>query len=136
MPLPPAQPVRTTTPSAAAPTAVPHGAAKSRPVCSFQMWSMGWNRSPNRDVLRPPDSGTASSSSPLVVPTLPTRDVSMLDGAAGSGTTDGLSPWITSGVCAENGSKRPVDGVTSGEISARGAARAPTAAGVTDAVGS
>lgn len=53
MPLPPAQPVRTTVPGAAAPTGVPQGAARSRPECSFQTLRMGWNLIPKRDVFRP-----------------------------------------------------------------------------------
>lgn len=89
MPLPPAQPVRTTLPSAAAPTAVPQDAARSSPVWSFHTCSTGWNRSPNRDVLRP-ESGIESSASGFAVPTFSTATVRMVGGAVGSGTTEGV----------------------------------------------
>ena len=86
VPLPPAQPARTTVPAAAAPTGVPQGAARSRPVCSFQTWRTGWNRMPKREVLRP-WMGMDSS-----VP----DDVRVTDGMGAVGTLEGRVRTIVS----------------------------------------
>lgn len=121
MPLPPAQPVRTTVPAAAAPTGVPHGAARSRPECSFQTLRMGWKRIPNRDVLRP-WTGIANSVPPpgftdgmATVGTLEGRVrtvVSSPGGSSGTGADD-EAPATTWPVPAGADAPEPSRGISS-----------------------
>ena len=102
MPLPPAQPVRTTVPAAAAPTGVPHGTPQSRPVWSFHTLSTGWKRMPNLEVVRP-FTGRVSSASGLALPIGLTFSLVIVFGAVGRGTGTSLWP-ATSGVAALSGS--------------------------------
>lgn len=123
MPLPPAQPVRTTVPAAAAPTGVPHGAARSRPECSFQTLRMGWNRIPKRDVLRP-WTGMASKVPPpgvtdgiATVGTLEGRVRTVVSSPGGSsgGGADAGAPATTGAVAAGADAPEPRRGVIPSE---------------------
>lgn len=102
-PLPPAQPVATTTPGAAAPTGVPQLAAVSSPVWSFQTRRTGWNRSPNGEDRRP-ETGRVRSLPGSAVDTFSSFSTGIVDGAVGTGTTRAGLAWTTSGVTAVKGS--------------------------------
>ena len=102
--MPPAQPVNTTTPGAAAPTGVPQLTAVSSPVWSFQTRSTGWNRSPNGEDLRP-ETGRVRSLPGAAVETFDNCSTRIVDGAVGTGTTSTELAWTTSGVTAVKGSK-------------------------------